>query len=217
LFRILNEEPRPLRELVEGVPPELEQLLCRALDKQRNARFPSALDTARALLPFVGPWRQLPGLSLTSTPLVHATTLAEDEPDEPRLAAVENAPTRSAERPRGSTRRWATAAGAFVLGAGLSALLRGGPVAAPEPTAPPLARAAVTSPEPPAPIPLPATAATATSSSPSPEASTNAVLKKPRAGATARPISSIPFSSTEHPGRLDPPQPTFDGRNPYRP
>jgi serine/threonine-protein kinase len=215
LFRILNEAPRPVRDLAPDTPPELEQLLLRALDKQRSARFPSALETARALLPFAGPFRQLPGLAAGSAPLA-SVTLAEDDAPEPRLAGVELAPTRSAEPPRASQRVWGVALATFLLGAGLGALLLRAQPAPPKPASPPPPTPASPVSDAKAPIPLPPAAAEALSSSVLAEPPVS-VVKKPRAAAVLRSISSSPAPSSEHPGRTDPPQPTFDGRNPYRP
>lgn len=220
LFRILNEAPRPLRDLVPDVPLELEQLLLRALDKQRSARFPSALETARALLPFAGPFRQLPGLSPGHAPPVSSITLAEDDESEPRLAGVESARAPTGVSPRVRQRAWGATLAAFALGAGLTALVsRARPPASSEPAAvshapapPPSAEA-----EAPAPNPSPLTPAEVVPSSALAIDSAASSAKKPHAPLVVRPAASSPAASPEHPGRLDPPQPTFDGRNPYRP
>lgn len=222
LFRILNEAPRPLREMAPDVPPELEQLLLRALDKQRGARFPSALETARALLPFAGPFRQLPGLSPGHAPLVSSITLAEDDGSEPRLAGVESARAPAAASSRAGHRVWGATLAAFALGAGLSALLlRAQPTASPEaavvsgaPASPP---AALTPPEAPDPNPPPSAIPGVTSNAALPADSAASSVKKTHLPVVVRPAASSPAPTPEHPGRLEPPQPTFDGRNPYRP
>jgi serine/threonine protein kinase len=47
--RILSESPRPPRELVKGLPPELETCLLRCLEKGPEDRYPSAEAFAQAL------------------------------------------------------------------------------------------------------------------------------------------------------------------------
>lgn len=46
---VLHAEPRPLRQLDESIPPELEQICLKCLQKQVADRYTSAADLARAL------------------------------------------------------------------------------------------------------------------------------------------------------------------------
>jgi serine/threonine protein kinase/Flp pilus assembly protein TadD len=49
IYAILNEQPRPVKDLRPGFPAELEQVIRRALDKDPNKRFVSAQEMADAL------------------------------------------------------------------------------------------------------------------------------------------------------------------------
>ena len=49
LYRIVSEEPEPLRSIVPDVPEHVETALRRALSKQRSDRFPSTSDFFEAL------------------------------------------------------------------------------------------------------------------------------------------------------------------------
>lgn len=46
LYKILNEPPQPIRELVPNCPPELETIIVRALEKDREQRYQNAEDLA---------------------------------------------------------------------------------------------------------------------------------------------------------------------------
>ncbi|HMI92412.1 MAG TPA: serine/threonine-protein kinase, partial [Polyangiales bacterium] len=52
--QILTATPPPLRESVPGVPAAFEQVVQRAMAKEAGARYQSAQELGRALLPFVG-------------------------------------------------------------------------------------------------------------------------------------------------------------------
>lgn len=52
-----NEQPRPLKELVPNIPPQIAQIVERLLAKDPNARFASARDVVFALLPIAKPKR----------------------------------------------------------------------------------------------------------------------------------------------------------------
>lgn len=61
---ILNADPPTPREQRSGVSVELEQVVLRAMNAARGARFPSVLEMARALVPYAGaqnqvPWQQI--------------------------------------------------------------------------------------------------------------------------------------------------------------
>jgi serine/threonine protein kinase len=55
LTAIMHGEPTPLCERVAGIPPELEQVVERALKKDPVARFSSVRGFGRALMPFASP------------------------------------------------------------------------------------------------------------------------------------------------------------------
>ncbi len=55
---ILQDPPRPLRELRPDVPPGLEAVILRCLEKNRDARFSSVAELAAALAPFGSPGAQ---------------------------------------------------------------------------------------------------------------------------------------------------------------
>ena len=48
---VLRDEPRPMRTLRPGVPPGLEEVMLRCLEKDRSKRYPSVVELARALEP----------------------------------------------------------------------------------------------------------------------------------------------------------------------
>jgi serine/threonine-protein kinase len=52
--RILREPPAPIRQARPDVPEELERVVARCLEKDRNRRYPSVADLAEALVPFGG-------------------------------------------------------------------------------------------------------------------------------------------------------------------
>ncbi len=49
VYRIVNEDPRPLEDLRPGLPPHLQELIDRALKKKRDERLPSMSDFLAAL------------------------------------------------------------------------------------------------------------------------------------------------------------------------
>ncbi len=55
MYAILNEAPRPLEELVAGLPPELSGIVARAIEKSPDARFQDAGAFRRALLDLLAP------------------------------------------------------------------------------------------------------------------------------------------------------------------
>jgi serine/threonine-protein kinase len=52
LLRIIQGNPRPPREIVDSIPKELEDIILKALSLDREARFGTAREMARALQPF---------------------------------------------------------------------------------------------------------------------------------------------------------------------
>ena len=52
IYRIISTPPPPLGSYRTGVPPELERVIFRCLEKDRGQRFASIAELARALLPF---------------------------------------------------------------------------------------------------------------------------------------------------------------------
>ena len=68
---ICVDEPPSLRAARPDVPPELEQIVLRALAKDRDARFPSVEAFAQALMPFAQPGSSafVPGAALSNPTL----------------------------------------------------------------------------------------------------------------------------------------------------
>ncbi|MDB4945576.1 MAG: serine/threonine protein kinase [Labilithrix sp.] len=55
--QILEKDPQPIRQIVSGVPEDLERLVMRCLAKKREDRFNDVAELARALVPFgSGTW-----------------------------------------------------------------------------------------------------------------------------------------------------------------
>lgn len=225
LFRIVNEPPSPIGERAVNTPQELVDVLNRALGKQRSERFPSAMAMARALLPFAGPHRQLPGLHVEAYTAGSNDTLpeAEQSPLPPVAELEQDTLPASAARQLRPALRWGLGLSVFLAGVALGALfLRRAPTAValePTTTAANTAVSRARSGAPEAAVPSP-------SASPMPDSppveraaptdvaarrSPPVLLAKP----LARPSASAPPSAAR--SSLDPPQPSFDGRNPYRP
>jgi serine/threonine-protein kinase len=98
LYRIVNDPPRPLRELAPDLPPALDAFFARALAKDPGARFPDAAAFERALA------------ELADLPLPRGTV--EPPPAEPARPGPETAPRgveppppRAASRPATARRR----------------------------------------------------------------------------------------------------------------
>jgi serine/threonine protein kinase/formylglycine-generating enzyme required for sulfatase activity/dienelactone hydrolase len=49
IYLIINEEPDPLRKYIPGIPPELVQIVSRALEKKRESRYSSAAEMLKDL------------------------------------------------------------------------------------------------------------------------------------------------------------------------
>ncbi|HEY4735183.1 MAG TPA: protein kinase [Gemmatimonadaceae bacterium] len=49
LFKIITEKPRPITEMTPGLPPSLDRIVMKALEKEPSARYASALDMANEL------------------------------------------------------------------------------------------------------------------------------------------------------------------------
>ena len=57
--QILEKEPQPIRQIVNGVPEGLERIVLRCLAKNRDNRFPDVSELARALVAYgSGTWMQ---------------------------------------------------------------------------------------------------------------------------------------------------------------
>jgi serine/threonine-protein kinase len=102
--QVLEREPQPIRNIVNGVPEGLEQIVMRCLAKNREHRFADVSELARALVAYgSGTWMQ-------SADRVQATLARGLEETGARLKAQQSAPT-SLERiaipsaPGGSGRR----------------------------------------------------------------------------------------------------------------
>jgi serine/threonine-protein kinase len=206
LFRILNESPPPLGELVEDLPSELVRVIERTLAKEPAARFASALELAAALLPFAGVQRLLPSLDAVSGRSLSDETLAEPE------TAVSSTPYEEPSlAPAPGVRRAVLLS--FVAGLALGAtslFLAWRPREAPAPavvspagTTPAVAAPPVTDAPPPTPSLPPA----------SPVSAARTAAVSPIARSRPPPVTATPSAS--NPARPEPPRPNFDGRNPY--
>ncbi|HVH48172.1 MAG TPA: serine/threonine-protein kinase, partial [Labilithrix sp.] len=61
---ILETDPAPLRSRAEGVPPGLDEIVLRCLQRRPEHRFQTAAELANALVPFAAPQ---PGFSISGT------------------------------------------------------------------------------------------------------------------------------------------------------
>jgi eukaryotic-like serine/threonine-protein kinase len=147
--RILAEPPDPLREVRPDVPPALEAVVMRCLDKDVTRRFQDVVALAQALAPFGQPdarvaadriGRVMRGtLGISAGPRSESVATTTVNPD-PRREAAQTAaafgPAASQSTTRGGLRR----SGALPLVAGGAVLLAAGIVAivatrgSPEPT-----------------------------------------------------------------------------------
>ncbi len=211
LFRVLNEAPKPLGELVEDIPSELTQVIERALAKQPAERPGTALELAAALRPFAGVQRLLPSLDAVAGRALTDETLAEDDP------AVSATPYTDATAAPGTAVKPARRALLLSFAAGLALgvaglLFTGKPrdAATPPLAAPAAPTAKVAKIADAAPLAAPAAAAQdAVVVAASSTASAHVVRIKPAPLAPAPPATK--------PARPEPPRPDFDGRNPYLP
>jgi serine/threonine-protein kinase len=60
IYRIMNEDPPALSEMRQGLPAGVEEIVRRAIARNRDLRFQTAADFAQALVPF-GSGRIVPG------------------------------------------------------------------------------------------------------------------------------------------------------------
>lgn len=145
LSRVLTEEPTPLSSLCPALPDGLEAVVARCLEKDAERRFPSILDLADALAPFVpepdegARVRRIWAFTLRPAPepepsrphdlvasqITDAPTSLTQAPElAPPVASMAIVPGLSAELPRRAPRRpWKLVAGlafASLLVGGLS-------------------------------------------------------------------------------------------------
>lgn len=131
LLQRLQQEPDPISRHQPNVPPELEAILMRTLERDRERRFATAAELRQRLLAFLGDEEEQ-GLVVTAPPAAvqqlsrlpsTETILAGHElfRRESTAATVPGSgPTLAAPRPRPPLLRWATLA--LVAAAGLAAL-----------------------------------------------------------------------------------------------
>lgn len=220
LFRILNEQPQPLAERVEDAPRELLDVVTRALEKQRSERFESAIAMARALLPFAGPFRQLHGLQPGTCSPSSGHTLA-DEDSTPSLRVKVDGLQRSEFR---ALVRQPWARGALILSVFLLGLATGGfalrktpPTTAARKPAVAFSPSAATLRPPAVAAAVPLSSAPA-ANEPAAQAALSSPTSRPlHVRNPPKPSTSASAGTPELPARSGPPQPSFDGRNPYRP
>jgi serine/threonine-protein kinase len=210
LFRILNEPPQPLGELVDDIPGELLQVIERALAKEPAARFASALDLAAALLPFAGVQRLLPSLDAASGRSLSDETLAEPEPAVSTTPYAEPTPAPAhSVTSTGRTVLFSFAAGLALGAASLFLVWR--PRETPAPAVVPPAGTTPALALPPASDAPRATPSLPTSTATSISAARTAAVS-PVARSRPQPVAA---PSVSKPTRPEPPRPNFDGRNPY--
>jgi hypothetical protein len=101
LYQVVHQPPRPIRELRPEVPPGLEEICLRCLEKRAAGRYPSAGDLAGALRRWL------------ETPAGHRPT-----PDRPVPATEDPEPERPVTAPPPPRRRRLWVAAALVLVAG---------------------------------------------------------------------------------------------------
>jgi serine/threonine-protein kinase len=146
LFKIFTTEPPPLLETRPGLPEGLAAVVHRALQRDRDARYSSALEMAEALAPFAdersativtkiqawrgrSPWSKAPAAATARAlePLARPAAVAQtnrSDADAPRRAGVPThvGVTSDTPPPRRTTRRYAVAGAITMLGLGLLAV-----------------------------------------------------------------------------------------------
>ena len=135
IFKIITEEPPPIRELAHDVPDAMVRVIQKALSKAPDARYQSGKDLADDLLAFTRPG-STPTLRQTETPTVPATILVASP-------TVKIPPTISAPPTARATR----------VAAAPTPLAPTAPPPLPQP--PPVVARPVAPPRPPAPAPPP--------------------------------------------------------------
>jgi hypothetical protein len=198
MFKIMNEQPRPLERLRAEVPPALAAAVARALHKSPERRFKDVPAFARAIAPFL----RVNDLVLRSPRL--ETVVSESFGGRPRLALPRKAAVAFV---------FGCLVGAAVLALGVWAKHRR---AAPgSESAPRLVNASLPRPSalPAAALPTPSRLqlppGEATVSPVRADASLPASRPTPSAQATARKTPSLPASARPFPSRR------FDPQNPY--
>ncbi|MGA3119210.1 MAG: protein kinase [Polyangiaceae bacterium] len=145
LFKIFTTEPPPLLETRPGVPEGLAAVVHRALQRDRDARYASALEMAKALAPFAdersgallakihagrgrSPLSTAPAAATAAAPesIVRPAPVGQTHrvaADLPRRAGVPThvGVTRDTQLPRRTNRRYALAGTITTLGLGLLA------------------------------------------------------------------------------------------------
>jgi tRNA A-37 threonylcarbamoyl transferase component Bud32 len=195
LAKIISDPPPPIRATRPDVPPELEAVILRCLEKDLRARIQQVADLARALLPFVPGYAGEGGTGSVS----RARRWAERSGVDHSVAGAAFTDRPLAPAPRGASRGLvlAGALGAAALGVGLCVILLRGPAApaaaATSSASPPPAPSSSQAPAPPVTAP-PGSAPSAAADVPTASASASASQAPavgPRAG--VRPLSSAPL------------------------
>jgi serine/threonine-protein kinase len=115
---VLQTEPRRPSELRQDLPPGLEAVILRCLQKDRARRFGSASELSTALLPFAG---QLPTRrgSMPSIETTMPLTFPPAMPSAPSLALSQSAAITSSVTLQGSRRKSSTWIASLVAAVGL--------------------------------------------------------------------------------------------------
>lgn len=116
--RVLREEPTPLHELREDIPPELETVIIKCLRKCRDERFQSVGELREALAPYSQP-REIAQLSVP--PVEYLADVPRGESD-----GTDNTTTTFGQTGRPIVAQSSRLALRMVIGAGLVLVIGGG-------------------------------------------------------------------------------------------
>jgi len=218
LFRVLRDDPKPIHELAPDTPEELSHVLQKALAKEPDERFESALAFAACLRAFAVGARTLPVLAAPTPAFAADATLAEDEPvvETGEVSVIEVSKLVAPAAPRSSWRTVATFSLGLALGGGAFWVASSREHVTPSATAPQLAVAAPSAPI--APIAAETSSSVAPGTAvPSLTAPTPLASGSTRLTVANRPSFVRAASPRDSAARPALPRPDFDGRNPYLP
>jgi eukaryotic-like serine/threonine-protein kinase len=110
---ILHDAPRRLTELRPDVPPAVEEIVRRCLEKVRDRRFANVVELSRALAPFAGPLGCSDAFGAIGSRTLQLPPLPSSDSVEVLFDATQITPEATPSPARGSRRRrwWLGAAG----------------------------------------------------------------------------------------------------------